>query len=103
MTTLNLTLRSEIDEITGREGARAAGILTVLLDHHHGHRNPFGSSLENIADCGSPKRPRADLHEFTQRLKVRQRLISSAIAKLMAVSKSQPEPPSRLAATGVVS
>ena len=55
----------------GRRAAHAAGL--------------YGDGLVTIS-------PRNDLQEFSRRLKVRQRLIRSTIAKLMGDNKAQPEP-----------
>jgi hypothetical protein len=92
----------DLDEITSREDAQAAGIPTALLNEYHGNWGLFGVWLEDRAVWGGPKTPAADLQEFSHRLRVRQRLIRSTIAKLMR-DKSQPEPRSSLTATGVVS
>ena len=93
----------DLDEITSREDAEAADISTVLLDQYHGHWGLYGMWLEDRAVWGSPKGPRVDLHEFMERLKVRQHLISSAMGNLMRDTNSQPEPRSSLTLTGVVS
>ena len=84
----------DLDEITSREDAQAAGIPTALLDEYRGNWGLFGVWLEDRAVWGGPKTPAADLHEFSQRLRVRQSLIRIAITKLMR-DKSQPEPRSR--------
>ncbi len=62
-------------------------------------------SFEDLDEItrGGPMIPAADLQEFSQRLRVRQSLIGSAIAKLMRDTNSQPEPRSSLTPTGVIS
>ncbi len=81
------------EPIASREEAEAAGIPTALLDEYRGNWGLFGVWLEDKAVWGSPKTPEADRQEFSQRLRARQSLIRSTIAKLMR-DKSQPEPPS---------
>ncbi len=73
----------DLDEITSREEAEAAGIPTALLNQYHGDWSLFGMWLDERAICSPPISPRNDLQEFSRRLKVRQRLIKSTIAKLM--------------------
>jgi hypothetical protein len=73
----------DLDEITNREDAEAAGIPTALLDEYRGNWGLFGVWLEDRAVWGGPKTPAADLQEFSQRLRVRQSLIRIAIAKLI--------------------
>ena len=85
----------DLDEITSREDAEAAGIPTALLDQYHGNWGLFGVWLEDRAVWGGPKTPAADLQEFSQRLRVRQSSIRSTIAKLMEGNKSRPEPRSK--------
>ena len=92
----------DLDEITNREEAEAAGIPTALLNEYRGIWGLFGIWLEDRAVWGGPKTPAADLQEFSQRLRVRQSLIRSTIAQLRR-GKSQPEPRSSLTPTGVVS
>ncbi len=84
----------DLDEITSREDAQAAGIPTALLDEYRGNWGLFGVWLEDRAVWGGPKTPAAGLQEFSQRLRVRQSSIRSAIAQLMR-DKSQPEPRSK--------
>ena len=81
----------DLDEITSREEAEAAGIPTALLDEYRGNWGLFGMWLEDRAICSTPISPKNDLQEFGQRLKVRQISIRIAIAKLLR-DKSQPEP-----------
>ena len=82
----------DLDEITSREEAEAAGIPTALLFEYHGDWSLFGMWLDERAICSPPISPRNDLQEFSRRLKVRQRLIRSTIAKLMGDNMAQPEP-----------
>ena len=77
----------DLDEITSREDAEAAGISTALLDEYRGNWGLFGVWLEDRAFWGGPKTPAAGLQEFSQRLRVRQSPIRIAMAKLL-----QPEP-----------
>ena len=85
----------DLDEITSREDAEAAGIPTALLDEYRGNWGLFGVWLEDRAVWGGPKTPAADLQELSQRLRVRQSSIRSAIAKLMEGDKSRSEPRSK--------
>jgi len=73
----------DLDEITSREDAEAAGIPTVLLDQYHGNWGLFGMWLEDRAVWGGLKTPEVDLQEFSQRLAARQSSIRSTIAKLI--------------------
>jgi hypothetical protein len=81
----------DLDEITSREEAEAAGIPTALLNEYRGIWGLFGAWLEDRAVWGSPKPPAADLQEFSQHLRARQSLIRSTIAKLMEGNKSRSE------------
>ena len=81
----------DLDVITSREEAEAAGIPTALLDEYRGNWGLFGMWLEDRAICSTPTSPKTDLQEFGQRLRVRQSSIRIAIAKLLR-DKSQPEP-----------
>ena len=81
----------DLDEISSREDAEAAGIPTVLLDEYRGNWGLFGRWLEDRAVYGSPISPKNDLQEFSRRLTVRQSLIRSTIAKLMEGNKSRSE------------
>ena len=92
----------DLDEITNREEAEAAGIPTALLNEYRGIWGLFGIWMEDRAVWGGLKTPATDLQEFSQRLRVRQSLIRSTIAQLRR-DKSQPEPRSSLTPTGVVS
>ena len=87
MNTLNLTLWSDgrgpsecgvqigtrlsfedLDAITSREEAEAAGVPTVLLNEYRGNWHLFGMWLEDKAVCGIRVIQRADLQEFRHRL-----------------------------------
>ena len=63
----------DLDEITSREEAEAAGIPTALLDQYHGDWSLFGMWLDERAICSIPFSPRSEFHDFNERLRARQR------------------------------
>ena len=48
----------DLDEITSREDAEAAGIPTALLDEYRGHWGLFGVWLDERAICSTPITPK---------------------------------------------